>query len=305
MNPVNIVVVGSLNMDLVVRAAHFASPGQTLTGSEFHTFPGGKGANQAVAAARLGAKVSLIGAVGEDAFGQALRHTLAEEGIDTAAVRTLADTPTGVALITLAGTENQIIVVPGANGGVDEHAPAAHEALFAQADVVLAQMEIPLATVTAAAALAKRYHKPFILNPAPAQPLPRALLADVTLLTPNHTELATVLGMDAHTPLETLLRHCPCPVLVTQGAQGVLWRDDASGCLKHWAAYAVDAVDSTGAGDTFNGALAAFWHEGLSTAIRKATAAAALAVTQNGAQTAMPRANALEDFLVQHSEAAR
>ena len=176
MHTPKIAVIGSINMDLVTTAPRFPAVGETLLGSGFAQFMGGKGANQAVAAARLGAEVALVGAVGDDAFGRELLAGLQAQGVDTAAVKTLADTPTGMANITVAEADNHIIVVSGANFGLTVADIAAQEALIAAADVVLSQLEIPLPCVEAAAALAQKHGKPFILNPAPAQRLPENLL---------------------------------------------------------------------------------------------------------------------------------
>ncbi|TJZ76326.1 ribokinase [Chitiniphilus eburneus] len=289
-----VLVVGSINMDLVVETAAFPRLGETLFGQGFATHPGGKGANQAVAAARLGAEVIMLGRVGNDAFGQQLAAGLKAEGIDTRWLG-VSDSATGIAAITLCQADNAIIVVPGANALLTPADLDTAEAAFADADVVLAQLETPLATVEHAAALATRHGKPFVLNPAPAARLPEPLLAQCTLLTPNEFELATALGRpDAD--WQTLLSALPGRVVMTKGSQGA-FHTDAAGTVHRQPAFPVTPVDTTGAGDTFNGALAAFWHLGLPEAIRHACAAGALSVTRPGAQGGMPTLAELRSFL--------
>lgn len=191
-----VLVVGSINMDLVTETGVFPRLGETLFGQRFAQYPGGKGANQAVAAARLGAEVTMIGCVGDDVFGAALKDTLNREGVDTRWVRT-APTATGIATIMVCGGDNAIMLVPGANLALTPADLDQAEQAFRDADVVLAQLEVPLPTVEHAAELAHAHGKPFFLNPAPAVPLSAALLARIALLTPNQYELLTVLGMPA------------------------------------------------------------------------------------------------------------
>ncbi|WP_287879086.1 ribokinase [Aquitalea sp.] len=292
-----VLLIGSINMDLVVEADSFPRQGETLFGRRFATYPGGKGANQAVAAARLGAEVSLIACVGKDAFGAELLAGLQAEGVDTRWVQQVEEA-TGMASITLAGGDNAIMVVPGANNAVSPAQLDAAEAAFAEVDVVLAQLEVPLATVEHAAMLAARHGKPFILNPAPAQALPAGLLQQVSLLTPNEYELAVAL--DSQQPWQQLLASRPAGIVMTQGSQGASYVD-AQGQLQQVAGFPVETVDSTGAGDTFNGALATFWPLGLAEAVRCANAAAALSVTRQGAQSGMPTLAALQQFLEQQA----
>lgn len=295
-----VLVVGSINMDLVVETAQFPAPGETVLGQGFRTFAGGKGANQAVAACRLGAQVTLIGCVGKDAFGRELIDHLQREGVDTRHVRIDERASTGVASITVCRPENSIVVVPGANHALVPDDLLAAEAAFCAADVVLCQLEIPLATVEAAAALAVRHGKPFLLNPAPAIPLPESLLDRVTLLTPNEHEFGIVLSAGSDDWSRQLSRH-PLRVLMTRGADGA-WFADASGQLAHQPAFVVEAVDTTGAGDTFNGALAAFWGQDLSSLARLACAAGALSVTKPGAQSGMPTREQLQAFLKEQTK---
>jgi ribokinase len=293
----SVLVVGSINMDLVVEAAQFPRPGETLTGNAFATYPGGKGANQAVAAARLGARVSMLGCIGDDAFGAQLKATLQKEQVDTQWVFTAVGQPTGVASITLCAAENAIIVVPGANHALTPRHLDEAAAAFAGADIVLAQLEVPLSTVTAAAKLAQRHGKPFFLNPAPAIRLPQELLDRVTLLTPNEYELG--LALDApETAWTELLTRLPGRVVMTRGRDGASYSEPTGG-ITHQPGFTVSAVDTTGAGDTFNGALATFWHLGIAEALRRACAAGALSVTKPGAQGGMPTLAELESFLEQ------
>ena len=298
-----VLVVGSINMDLVVETGHFPAPGETLLGQRFSTFAGGKGANQAVAAQRLGAQVTLIGCVGDDGFGRQLVDQLTAEGIDTRRVRVAKEAGTGVAAITVSQAENSIVVVPGANHALTPADLYAAEASFADADVVLCQLEIPLATVEAAAEIAQRHGKPLLLNPAPASVLPVSLLDRVSLLTPNEHELALVFG-GAADDWQQQLRARPQRIIMTKGADGA-WFADGRGELAHQPAFRVSAVDTTGAGDTFNGALAAFWGEDLAKLARLACAASALSVTRAGAQGGMPTYQLLQTFLTEQERGER
>ncbi len=290
-----IVVVGSINMDLVTQAPRFVGPGETILGERFLSVPGGKGANQAVAAARLGAAVALVGAVGDDAFGQQLWQGLAIEGIDLSHARRLGGCASGTASITIAGGENQIIVVPAANAHVTPAQVENAQALIGRADAVLVQMEIPLDTVEATLRLGHRLGVPVILNPAPAQPLPTEWLKLARYITPNQHELAILLDADPDVDFRALMRRAPGPVVLTRGADGAWYREH--GEPVHQPGFAVDVVDSTGAGDTFNAALAVFLHEGLAEAVRKACAAAALSVGRLGAQGGMPTRSEVEALL--------
>lgn len=290
-----LVVVGSINMDLVTLAPRFPAPGETLLGERFLTVHGGKGANQAVAAARLGAEVALVGALGDDAFGEQLQAGLAREGIVLEHVARIADCGSGTASITVAGGENQIIVVPAANARVTPAQIERAQAALSRADAILVQMEIPLDAVEATLRLGRRLGKPVILNPAPAQPLPTAWLALARYLTPNQHELALLLGAAAGEDFRSLMRRAPAPLVLTRGSEGAWYREDAEPL--HQDGFKVEAVDTTGAGDTFNAALAVFLHEGLAAAVRKACAAAALSVTRLGAQGGMPTRAELDAFL--------
>jgi ribokinase len=292
-----VAVVGSLNMDLVARAPRLPRPGETLAGHAFAQVAGGKGGNQAVAAARLGAQVAMIGCVGPDANGAQLRAGLEAEGIDCEAVETSETASTGVALIIVDdGSQNAIVIVAGSNGEVTPASVARHEAALAAADVVVCQLETPPGTVKAALSAARRLGKTVILNPAPATgPLPADWLPLVDYLIPNELEAATLTGLPVNTPEDAanaaaaLRRAGARNVLVTLGAQGVHVSLE-SGQSAHYAAPKVKAVDTTAAGDTFIGGLAAQLAGGVSVddAIRFAQRAAALSVTREGAQPSIP-----------------
>jgi ribokinase len=279
---------------MVVTTDTFPRLGETLFGTHFSTHPGGKGANQAVAAARLGAEVTMIGCVGADAFGGEMKARLAREGVDIAHVSTGREA-TGIASITLSRGDNAIIVVPGANHELSPEDIDRASAAIAQADVVLAQLEVPYATVLHAARRAREHGKPFFLNPAPAVELSGELLELTTLLTPNEHELATALQTPEGAWAEVIARS-PVRIAMTHGKDGAYYAD-ANGALVHQSGFTVEAVDTTGAGDTFNGALAAFWHLGIGEAVRRANAAGALSVTRAGAQGGMPTLAELEAFL--------
>lgn len=290
-----IVVAGSINMDLVTQAPRFVGPGETILGERFLTVPGGKGANQAVAAARLGAEVALIGALGRDAFGDQLHAGLAAEHVNLDHVARLDHGASGTASITVADGENQIIVVPAANACVTPAQVEGARPLIERADAVLVQMEIPLETIEATLRLGHRLGVPVILNPAPAQKLPTDWLQLARYVTPNQHELAILLGADPHDDFRDLMRRSPCPVVLTRGGEGAWYREQGEPI--HQGGFKVDVVDSTGAGDTFNAALAVFLHEGLPQAVHKACAAAALSVTKLGAQGGMPTGRELDAFL--------
>lgn len=293
----HIVVVGSLNMDLVIRAPRHPRPGETLTGGPFLTIPGGKGANQAVAAARLGAQVTMIGKVGADGFGQALTDNLAAAGVNVTHITRAAEA-TGVALITVsAAGENTIVLAPGANGAVTPEDVRAREAVIRGADALLLQLEVPLATVTAAAEIAASHKVPVILNPAPAQPLPAELLRRVTYLIPNEHEAALLAGRDGGDPValaEGVRALGPRSVVVTLGAAGSLVLDGAEAVRV--PAFPVDVVDSTAAGDAFVAAFAVALSEGkpAGEAARWGCAAGGLACTVLGAQPSLPSRDAVE-----------
>ena len=255
---VRVAVVGSINMDLVTNAPRFPRMGETLLGTDFNRFMGGKGANQAVAAARLGADVRMIGAVGDDGFGYEMLTNLDREGVCSDCVKTVQGYSSGIANITVAGGENSIVAVSGANFALTPEDVLAHEETIAGSDVVLSQLEIPMECVIIAAKLAQKHGRPFVLNPAPAQRLPQELLELTTLLTPNTYELAASLGLPQDMSAEELISRSPCPVLMTVGEKGAVYNDE-QGVLHYVPSFPVTPVDSTGAGDTFNGAFAVYW----------------------------------------------
>lgn len=294
-----ILVVGSINMDLITVLERFPKVGETLMGQTFTTALGGKGSNQAVAAARLGAKVAMIGVVGDDANGDTALKTLKQEGVDVSGIVVKAGMSTGIAAITVAESDNHIIVVPGANFALSTQDIDAHEALFEQADAVLCQLEIPMACVEHAARLAKKHQATFILNPAPAQALSPELLAMVDVMTPNHTELKLAFDLNEAASDADIQNLLPShmQLVMTEGANGASHYSKAG--KQHWNAFKVSAVDTTGAGDTFNAGLAVYWQQGLDVAVQHAQAAAALAVQKLGAQTAMPTAEAVGTFIKQ------
>jgi len=292
--PPRVVVVGSANGDIVVRVPHLPRPGETVTGGAFAHLPGGKGANQAVAAARLGAAVSFVACVGTDSFGEAAIQGYEAERIDVRHVTRLPETATGVALITVddATGENSIVLVPGANHGLSvRHITAATEAIQA-ADVVVCQLESPLPTVLAALRLAHAAGKITILNPAPAQAVPEELLSLVSVLTPNETEAALLAGPAATAPAQwaaALRAQGAASVVLTLGAAGALVVTDAGAtAVPSFAPRLV--ADTTAAGDCFTGALAVALAEGktLPQAALFAAAAASLSVEIAGAQPSLP-----------------
>ncbi len=289
-----IVVIGSVNMDLVVAAPAIPAPGQTILGGDFATIPGGKGANQAVAAARLGAAVSCVGRVGDDAFAQVLRKGLRAAGVDDTFLRTTNATASGVALIVVApGGENAICVAPGANACLTPADIDRAEETIASAQVCLLQLETPAETVAHAAALARQHGVEVILDPAPAPAVLPAALWDVDVLTPNETEAAQLLAGEA-LPAEpagvgaALRGRGPRAVVLTLGAAGC-YVSEAAGDVA-LPGHAVPAVDATAAGDAFSAALAVARAEGrsLREAARFANAAGALACTKRGAQPSAP-----------------
>lgn len=323
-----VLVVGSLNMDLVIHTDRLPRLGETLHGSGFAANPGGKGANQALAAARLGAQVRLLGGVGDDAHGHTLLRTLQADGVDTTGVQVFPDTPTGVAVITVCGGDNHILLDAGANARLTPAWIAAQRAAFAWADVVALQLEIPLETVAAAAALARQEGAAVVLNPAPAQPLPDTLLAQVDLLVPNEHEAALLLAGDgaAAAPLATpeqaltaaaaLCARGPRWVAITLGGQGCVLcgGGHAAAPGAQVPAYAVQAVDTTAAGDCFIGGLCAAWPSaaGCATAqpatafadaLTLATAAAAIAVTRPGAAPSLPTRAEVQAFVAARQSA--
>ena len=300
-----ILVIGSTNTDMVVRTDRLPRPGETVLGGIFMMNPGGKGANQAVAAARLGADVTFVCKTGNDMFGADTRRRLADEGIDTTYVYTDADHPSGVALIAVdSHAENSIVVASGANAALlppdIERAAAALDAC----EWVLMQLETPMETIECAAAEAVRRGKRVILNPAPAAALSPQLLENLYLITPNETEAQAISGI-AIDSVETagqaarkILGMGVHNVIVTLGAQGALICDERTSTLVE--AHSVAAVDTTAAGDVFNAGIATALAEGLDWegAVRFAAKAAAISVTRAGAQASAPYRDEVDAFRI-------
>lgn len=304
-----IVVVGSINLDLVASADRIPQAGETIIGNSFKTFYGGKGANQAVAAARLGYPVAMVGNVGDDAFGANLRTGLEDAGVNTRYVNTVEEA-SGVALITTGVSgENNIVVVPGANGRLTPALLETAAPLLQGAGCFLAQLEIPVETVEYLAQFAEKHRIPLILDPAPACELPGHVLRRLSWITPNETETTTLLQIgikggepDSHAAAERLLGFGVKNVLLKLGSRGCLLAQ-RSLAKEHVPAFPVNAVDTTAAVDAFNAGFAVALMRG-ATVVRSAvfaSAVAAISVTRHGAQTSMPTGDEVQDFLENHS----
>lgn len=307
-----IVVVGSLNMDFVVSVEHLPAPGETVLGRNFQMIPGGKGANQAVAAAKLGGNsvaVRMVGRVGYDVFADHLKASLSAAGVDVSAVHAAKSAATGVALISVdRNGQNSIVVASGANHELAAADVEAMRAVFRGARLALFQLETPLDTVAAALALAREEGLTTILDPAPAQPLPDQVLHSADILTPNESEALRLLGRpparvspaEAAEMADALRRRGPRTVIVKLGEQGCY--ADSGTLQAHIPGFAVEVRDTTAAGDTFNAALAVALAEGaaLEHALRFANAAAAISVIRPGAQTSAPLRREVDDFLQYH-----
>jgi ribokinase len=307
--PEKIAVFGSLNMDFVVRVARLPAVGETALGSDFQMIPGGKGANQACAAGRIGdsnVATHMAGRVGYDLFADHLKASLSAAGVDVSFVCGTKAAPTGVAFIWVDGAgQNSIIVAAGANYVISETDVDGFSPVFAGARFALFQLESPLAAVSAAVRLARAAGAKTILDPAPAQPLPPELLSDVDILTPNESEAAMLLNEpaarispeSAHSVAKRLLSMGPQSVVLKLGDRGCFYAD--AGRHFHVGAFPVRTVDSTAAGDVFNAALAVALSEGreLRDALRFANASAALSTTRSGAQSSVPRRSEVDEFL--------
>ena len=287
----SIVVIGSVNLDYTATASRFPAKGETILGQGFSTQPGGKGGNQAIAASKLGGDVEFIGAIGRDAAGEALKENFERFGVKLQGLDIVDDVHTGIAQIIVAERDNMIVVVSGANMEVTTDRVQAHLDLIDQSDIVVVQLEIPLETVTYLVDYAYQQGKTIITNPAPAQALPKSVIDQSTYITPNVIELKVIFGQAR---VEEILASYPNKIVYTCGSKGAYFHDGDS--LIHVAPEVVNVVDTTGAGDTFNGALAVALSEGqpLLEAVRFANRAAAMAITQTGAQTAMPTRQELE-----------
>lgn len=302
----NLTVLGSINADHVISVPYFAKPGETLTGHSYHIAYGGKGANQAVAAARLGAKVSFIGCIGNDDIGRAMKSAFAQDGINTHSIKTIENEMTGIAMIQVAESgENSIVISAGANGHLDEAVVAEYQAEIAQAECLLMQLETPLPAIIQAAKIAKEKGTKVILNPAPAQALPYELLSLLDMITPNETEAEILTGVkvidesSAQQAAQVFHQKGIEKVLITLGSKGVFVSENGVGQIV--ASFRVKAVDTTAAGDTFNGALVTAMLEDkpLNEAILFAHASAAISVTRKGAQPSIPTRQEALEFLNQ------
>jgi ribokinase len=306
-----IVVVGSINLDLVASVAQMPMVGETITGQQFATYSGGKGANQAVCAARLGANVSMVGRLGQDSFAIELKERLQAAGVETSSVENVAG-PSGTAIILVTSDgSNSIIVVPGANASLCPADLSRYEQLFQDASIILSQLEIPLETVEEIGRTAKRLKVPFLLDPAPAVPLSLSLLETVTWLTPNESESRILLRSLGHSVAETEAQIQPAQAaqyFLDAGVRNVILKLGSRGFYIagqdiepiHVPSFEVEAIDTTAAGDAFNGGFAfALARGGLDplSAARFANAVAAVSVTKLGAQNSMPQLREVEILL--------
>ncbi|MCM3653931.1 ribokinase [Metabacillus litoralis] len=291
---IKMTIIGSSSMDLVVTASKRPNKGETILGESFKTVPGGKGANQAVAAARLGAEVYMVGCVGDDELGEQIVNNFTSNGIFTTYVKPVTHSGTGTAHITLADGDNSIIVVKGANNYVTPDLVEKSLDVIRESDIVLIQQEIPEETVEYVTEICFANDVPLLLNPAPARPISKTVIEKATYITPNEGEASVLFkNKDIHEALKWF----PNKLLVTEGKNGVRYYDGENEILV--PAYPVDAVDTTGAGDTFNAAFAVAVAEGKSIedSIRFANRAASLSVTKFGAQGGMPTREEVEGNL--------
>jgi ribokinase len=299
----DIVVVGSLNMDLVVKVEYMPAPGETISGSDLQTIPGGKGANQAAAAARMGANVAMVGKVGQDAFGPRLLKALNDVGVDTSSVKIEAESATGTAVIVVDKKgENSIVISPGANGKMTPAYIDQVESIIENAKIVLLQHEIPLDTVEYVINLASRKNVQVVLNPAPAKPVPQQLFPKIDYFVPNETESRILTGIEVNDPLSAekaakkFIEYGAKNVIITLGEKGALLVNSQGSILI--SGRKVKAVDTTAAGDAFIAGFASALVRGYSQVdgVRYACAAGALTVTKFGAQTSLPGMAEVDDF---------
>lgn len=297
-------VLGSINADHVIQVPHFPQPGETLSGQNYHIVYGGKGANQAVAAARLGAKVDFIACIGEDKIGLEMKQAFQKDGINTDSIATIQGETTGIAMIQVADSgENSIVISAGANAHLTTDIVDKFKQKILDADALLMQLETPLDAIIYATKIAKQAGKHTVLNPAPAKALPDELLAQLTMITPNETEAEVLTGVkvvdeqSAAQAAAVFHQKGVAIVLITLGAKGVFISHNA--LQKIIPGFRVQAKDTTAAGDTFNGALvtALLEQKSLEEAIQFAHAAAAISVTRFGAQTSIPNRQETLDFL--------
>ncbi|KNH23655.1 ribokinase [Priestia megaterium] len=289
-----VTVIGSSSMDLVVTSNIRPGAGETVLGESFKTVPGGKGANQAVAAARLGADVSMIGCVGEDHYGKAILENFKSNGVSVKNVKPVTDSDSGTAHIILAEGDNSIVVVKGANDYITPDYVEKAKEKIKEADIVLIQQEIPEETVEYVAQLCQELKVPLLLNPAPARPLKAEVIEQVSYITPNEHEAELLFeGKEK----EEVLKQYPNKLFITEGKQGVRYFNGEKEVLV--PSYQVETIDTTGAGDTFNAALAVALAEGMGfeKGIQFANRAASLSVTKFGAQGGMPTRKEVEESL--------
>ncbi|WWB85130.1 ribokinase [Priestia aryabhattai] len=289
-----VTVIGSSSMDLVVTSNIRPGAGETVLGESFKTVPGGKGANQAVAAARLGANVSMIGCVGEDHYGKAILENFKSNGVSVENVKSVTDSDSGTAHIILAEGDNSIVVVKGANDYITPDYVEKAKEKIKEADIVLIQQEIPEETVEYVAQLCQELKVPLLLNPAPARPLKAEVIEQVSYITPNEHEAELLFeGKEK----EEVLKQYPNKLFITEGKQGVRYFNGEKEVLV--PSYQVETIDTTGAGDTFNAALAVALAEGMGfeKGIQFANRAASLSVTKFGAQGGMPTRKEVEESL--------
>lgn len=290
-----IAVIGSINMDLTARTARLPGKGETVSASDFQYVPGGKGANQAVAAARLGGDVTMFGCVGDDAFADRLVENLRQNGVETAYIRKVPGVSSGLAMIAVAENDNSIVVIPGANRCVTpEYIDSVREAILS-ADILVLQNEIPMETVSRVMEMGHLAGKTVLYNPAPACPLPDGALETIDFLTPNEHEASLL--FPSYEDLSAMLRACGGKLIVTLGEQGAAaW---TNGALLQIPARRANVMDTTGAGDTFNGAFAYALANGyeLEQALRLANTAASLSTEKSGAQGGMPTMECVEEAL--------
>lgn len=300
-----LVVLGSVNADHILQVPHFPKPGETLLGSNYQIVPGGKGANQAVAAARLGANTTFIATVGDDLFGTFIVKEFIKDNIETKAIHSIANTPTGIAMIQIAQNgENSIAISAEANAHLTPEIVNQHQEIIASANYLLVQLETPIESILTAIKIAKKNNTKVILNPAPARELTKEFLSYVDIITPNETETKILTKIDvtdeesARKAANKFHSYGIKTVLITLGAQGV-WYSEQNIAGKIYPGFKVDAKDTTAAGDTFNGALIAALLNGkdMVASIRFAHAAAAIAVTKIGAQSSIPTLNDVNLFL--------
>lgn len=288
---IDVMVIGSINLDQVVITKNVPALGETLMGIDYKAVPGGKGANQAIAASRLGAHVSFVGCVGDDANGTFLIDNFVKNNVDISSIIKRKDVPTGIAAIRVCQGQNSIIVVPGANFTADKDLIDQHLNKILQAKIVLLQLEIPYETVKYIVDVCYQHHIPVILNPAPAHKLDMDIINKVTYLTPNEHEAEMIFGSDDY---EALVAKYPNKLIITLGDKGAIFNDDYKTVKVE--AYQVPVVDTTGAGDTFNGALAVKLISGSSIvdSIKFANKASAFKIQKTGAQTGMPTKKEME-----------